>query len=237
MTVKKYLTVRCAVCECWLHPMALSAHAQPGRCRGHLWSDEVGEWALVADPAAEVVARVLPAALVSRPRLDGVTEHHGDVGRAITVRSPLVGVSPQVWAHVAALAARAYGEGGVVQALSPAGFEGLRRELAADAVTCAVCGQVVAAKSVNVHRGSNGLCRWLRAVAAVREKWDDEWRDPWSVPGAPLRWTDLTARKAWRDRLDPVVFPRWTAVLLSPPKEPPRHDRKAVESPAAARAM
>ena len=42
----------------------------------------------------------------------------------------------------------------------------------------------------------------------------------WSVPNAPLRWTDLTAKKAWRDRLAPVGFPRWTAVLLSPAEAP-----------------
>ncbi|MDQ6614814.1 MAG: hypothetical protein M3083_08720 [Actinomycetota bacterium] len=105
-------------------------------------------------------------------------------------------------------------------------------ELAADATTCTTCGQVVVARSLNQHRGASSLCRWLRAVAEVRRRWEDGWRDPWSVPDAPLRWTDLTAKKAWRDRLAPVSFPLWTAVLLSPAPTP---RGRSVEAPGASR--
>ena len=55
MTKSHYLVVRCLRCEGWLHPMAVTSHDQPGKCRGHQWVDDIVDTTLVAAPLAVVL--------------------------------------------------------------------------------------------------------------------------------------------------------------------------------------
>lgn len=54
----------------------------------------------------------------------------------------------------------------------------------------------------------------LRAVASPRH---------YSVDGAPLKWSHITATAHWRKRAHIVRFPTWSAVLLAPevPRDTP----------------
>lgn len=57
----RYLTARCpSGCESWLHPRAVEAHLQPGRCRGKPWVDHVDDSALVPEPAAALFIERMP---------------------------------------------------------------------------------------------------------------------------------------------------------------------------------
>jgi len=94
----------------------------------------------------------------------------------------------------------------------------LEREFDADLtlVDCPDCGEPVARKCVGMHRAQSTFCRWSRARTEVATLWAAGWRDPFTVPDAPLTWTALHARVAWKRRVRTVEFPRWVAVLLSP---------------------
>ncbi len=98
------------------------------------------------------------------------------------------------------------------------GYDELERELGVDdwLVDCPDCGDTVTRSKINLHRARNTLCRWKRAGAEVRALWDADWRDPFTVPGAPLNWEGLQAKIAWRRRTRTIEFPRWVSVLLSP---------------------
>lgn len=84
------------------------------------------------------------------------------------------------------------------------------------AVDCPDCGDTVRRAGIGLHRAKSTLCRWKRARTEVQALWDRGWRDPITVPGAPLKWELLQAKAVWRRRVRTVEFPRWVAVLLSP---------------------
>lgn len=115
-----YLTVRCQACETWLHPKAVAAHAQPGRCKGSPWDEELDDARLVTGDMAELFARVLTPDLVGRPTFSedrvlspGVGERlRGEVYQGVVVRSPLVSVDSSRWVVVATAAALAAGSPG-----------------------------------------------------------------------------------------------------------------------------
>jgi len=221
-TKSHYLTVRCAACECWLHPRALPAHGT--RCHGRPWVADVGGTTLVTGELAEQLSRLLPEDLVGRPTFSpqrvlspGPDEFLlPEVHQSIVVASPLSGVSPGVWTHVARAGLREEGESALRKAMTVDGFAELRAQLAVDLVECTHCGQFLTEHGLATHHRTNIACRWGRAAALVTDMWADGRRDPWSVPGAPLEWGALKAKVSWRRRLEVVPFPRWTAVLLSP---------------------
>ena len=233
MTRTKYLTARCPTgCEAWLHPQALAGHLRPGRCRGHAWVEDLDDAVLVAAPVAATLTRVLPAEYVDRPTFseDRILRRgpmpgdylRDEVYQGIAVRSPVDGVRASRWLLVATAAARASGDDGVREALDGDGFADLERDLVdpADVVECPTCHDVVRRRGLGSHLAKNTACRWRRAAAEVRERWEQGARDPWSVPGAPLKWSDLQARREWRRRLSPVRFPAWVAVLVEPAGSP-----------------
>lgn len=222
-----YLTARCpAGCEAWLHPKAVKPHIELDRCRGVPWLDDAPDAVLVAAPDAETLERVLPPALVARPNFsydrllarDQPEYLRIDVCRGITVRSPIADVPARRWVHVAVAAARDYGEAGIRRAVTAPGFAELERELidSGQFLECPDCHEFVKLKGLNLHRTRNVACRWRRAASEVENAWRQGWRDPYSIPGAPLTWSDLRATSMWRRRLHPVAFPKWTAVLLAP---------------------
>jgi len=230
VTKSNYLTVRClAGCETWLHPAAVRPHIELGRCRGHPWVEDIADAVLVAAPTAEILKPLLPPDLVARPTFSYdrlVRPAPGeylriDVCQGITVRSPINGVPSRRWLHVAKAAAGRDGEVGVRRAMTSDGFADLEGELvdSNEFLECPDCGEFVRRKGLATHRSRNVACRWQHAAAEVREAWQLGWRDPYSVPDAPLKWSDLRARSVWRGRLRTVKFPRWTAVLLAPASE------------------
>lgn len=221
-----YLTARCPTgCETWLHPAALQGHLRPGQCRGHPWVDDIDDTALVMSPLADDLVALLPAKLVSRPQYSHqrLTQPrqgeylHDDLRRAIAVRSPVAGVGARQWVHVARAARERLGDEGVRRALSTDGFNELQSTLIApgDFIKCPDCHELVRRHAIDDHRAKSTVCRWRHAAAEVRELWADGWRDPWNIPGAPLKWGDLLAKVEWRRRVRTVEFPKWTAVLLS----------------------
>ena len=221
-TKSRYLTVRCHGCECWLHPRAVATHHD--RCAGRRWDLDVGQSALVGEEIAGLFTQVLSAELVDRPTLSqdrllspGPGEFlQPSVCHGIVVRSPVPAVGARAWTTVATAAARHLGEAGLRRCLSAEGLAGVARELGVEVSTCEVCGEAVNPRRVGSHRATSAVCRWRRAVAEVHSRWALGYRDPWSVPGAPLDWTGLNARVRWRRRLHVVVFPRWAAVLVAP---------------------
>lgn len=228
MTKSRYLTARClAGCETWLHPAAVEPHLDLGRCRGRPWVDDIPDAVLVAAPMAEMLEPLLPAALVARPTFSYdrlVTPAPAEylrieVCQGITVCSPIAGVPSRRWVHVVRAAAARDGEAGVRRAMTAAGFAEVESELVdpGEFLECPDCRELVKRKGLATHRSRNVACCWRRAATEVREAWQLGWRDPYSVPDAPLKWSDLRARSDWRRRLRPVKFPRWTAVLLAPP--------------------
>lgn len=102
------------------------------------------------------------------------------------------------------------------EALTAKSFASLERELDLDVVRCTDCGAWVRPRGLAIHRVTSALCRWRRAVAEVRELWAVGFRDPWSVPEAPLDWASLNGNAAWRRRVHVVTFSRWAAVVLAP---------------------
>jgi hypothetical protein len=222
----RYLTARCpGGCESWLHPRAVGPHA--GRCRGKPWVDDVEDSALVPQPVADLFCERLPARLigpveVSQDRALRLRSHEGvrnDVLQGVVVRSPIEGVRARRWVYIVRAAVEGQGPDAIGRALTSAGFDELERELDVDDqfVDCPDCGETVRRSRVNLHRTKSTLCRWRRARGEVRALWAAGWRDPFTVPGAPLSWGGLQAGVAWRRRTRTIEFPLWVAVLLSPP--------------------
>lgn len=221
----KYLTVRCPTgCEAWLHPAALCEHLRPGHCRGHPWVDDLPDNALVPQPAADKLAAVLPARLVGHPQISqrrirkpakGESLDHRVIG-SLTIASPIEGIKARRWVAVALAATQRLGETAVLRLLTIEGFNDLEpKVLDGNAfLDCPDCGEPVHHKAIGDHRRKSTVCRWKRAAAEVRDLWYDGWRDPWSIPEAPLTWEVLMARVQWRRQLATVQFPKWTAVLL-----------------------
>lgn len=228
----RYLTARCpGGCEVWLHPRAVEPHVEFGRCRGKPWVDEVEDSALVPKPAAALFIERLPSSLIGPVNVsqDRVLRHRSTQGvrdevlQGILVRSPVDGVRARRWVCVVMSAVERHGSEAIERAVTSAGFEEIERKLGEDwLVDCPDCGDTVGASSINLHRATSTLCRWKRAAAEVRELWDAGWRDPFTVPGAPLGWEGLQARVAWRRRTRTIEFPRWVAVLISPAALPGR---------------
>lgn len=225
MTKVHYLTARCPQgCEAWLHPLAVEPHLlDPDRCRKRPWVDEIPDLALVAAPLAHDMADALPPDLLSRPFSEGRMLSPNpdnyiriDLCQGVMVRSPVPGVRAQRWAVVTSAAAREYGASAIQRATTLDGFAELEQQLVAQGrlTQCPICGDTTMVNGLRNHQGRNRACRWRVAAAAVRTLWADGWRDPYSVAGAPLKWGELTAAARWRQRMQVVRFPAWTAVLL-----------------------
>lgn len=226
MSKVHYLTARCPQgCETWLHPRAVWPHTNdPQRCRQHPWVDDLPDTALIGAPLAQSVAAVLPAHLLDRPNFSGdrLLHPHPDdylpihLCQGVVVRSPVDGVTAQRWAVVVAAAERDEGAAAIEQAATADGFAEIESRLLDEGRLgrCPDCGDTTTAKGLGRHRARNTQCRWRRAAAEVRRLWADGWRDPFSVPGAPLKWRELNDRIYWRNRTHVIPFPAWTAVLL-----------------------
>jgi hypothetical protein len=223
----RYLTARCPTgCEVWLHPRAVEPHITLGRCPGRPWVDDVEDSALVPEPIADLLSDRLPGHLlepvnVSRDRMLRLRSAEGvshDVLRGLLVHSPIEGVPARRWVYIVTAAVEHHGPAAIVTAMTSTGFNDLERELAMNdrLVDCPDCGQTVGRSRIDLHRARSTLCRWKRARDEVRALWEAGWRDPFTVPGAPLSWEGLQARVAWRRRIRTTEFPRWVAVLLSP---------------------
>lgn len=223
-----YLTARCPTgCEAWLHPKALPLHAEV-RCRGHPWVDDLSDTAVVPDAYTELllglgddvaVGVVDPGHLSRIDPGDGRCRHRPPTPSGVLrVHSPVPGVSARRWLVVALAAADRWGADGVRRAVRADGFYTLETELVLPGTytECPVCGAFVAARVLGQHQRMSATCWWQRAAAEVRAAWRDGWRDPYTVPGAPTTWTDLSRSAGWRRRLRTVPFPRWIAVLVSP---------------------
>lgn len=223
----RYLTARCpSGCESWLHPKAVTAHVGLGRCRAVPWVDSTEDSALVPGPHARLFRDRLPDALVgpvnvSQDRVLRLRSAEGvrdDVLQGIVVRSPIEGVNARRWMYVVRAAVELRGPEAIEKGLAPSGFGDLERELQVDdwLVDCPDCGEPVKRSRMNLHLAKSTLCRWRRARDEVKALWGAGWRDPFSIPGAPLAWGALQEKAVWRRRLRTVELPRWVAVLLAP---------------------
>ena len=231
MTSSHYLTARClAGCETWLHPAAVDRHIDLGRCRGQPWVDAIPDAVLVParwlrgarNPSPSRAGR--PTEILLRP-----------IGRPGSRRVPQDRSLPRNCGPIAnrGRAVSALGSsreshrrprgGGRRPSRDDGG--GLRRARARTRRSGRVPRvsrlqwSFVKRTGLATHRSRNVACPWRRAVTEVREPWQLGWRDPFSVPDGPLNWSELRARGDWRWRLRPVNFPRWTAVLLTPPSD------------------
>ena len=244
MTKSQYLTARCSDgCEAWLHPAAMAAHHD--RCRGYPWVDDIPDTVLVTAQMREVFAAVLPEALLDYPHIsaDRLLRRgpmpggyiRPEVANGLQVRSPIETVSSSRWVLVAIAIVRQYGDGALRQALDPERFADLERELVdpATVVECKDCGHCSTTRGAAQHRAANTACRWRRSFSEVRSRWEQGWRDPWSVSGAPLKWSELRDHAPWRGRLATVMFPRWVAVMLASDHA---HHREAGGEPDPGRA-
>jgi hypothetical protein len=220
-----YLTIRCPVgCEAWLHPRA-SVDAHIERCRRHPWVDDIADTAVVPAQYSRLVLAAMPADLIGRVDPPGETRAVLGDGRTktqaptpaglATIASPIPGVPARDWIDTAIATIRAHGPEAIERALDPDEYARLRHELGARSRTasCKYCGHFFTPQTLALHQANNAVCAWRRAATEVRTAWVNGWRDPYSIPGTPIRWVDLqTAR--WRRQLRTVLFPRWIAVLL-----------------------
>ena len=149
--------------------------------------------------------------LTSAPRL------HAEVVHGIVVRSPIQGVSARRWVYVVRAATDSQGPHAIERAITPGGFAELEGGLDADAwlVDCPDCGETVKRSRINLHRAASTRCRWQRARTEVRALWEIGYRDPFSMPTAPLDWEALRRTATWRRRVRTIEFPRWVAVMVS----------------------
>jgi len=179
MTRCQYLTARCpSGCECWLHPAAVRPHLQ--RCRQHPWVENSDEMAVVTGPAAQLLIDTLPARLLVPPNAIGIPLDHLDAEPGIAVSSPIPGVAPRRWLHVALAAADVHGPRTLTAALDPARFAELEASGGHDGqlAICAHCGHTIERRGLATHQANNTRCRWMRAAREVRSLWEQGWRDP-----------------------------------------------------------
>lgn len=222
----RYLMARCPTgCESWLHPRAVEGHLQPGRCSGRAWVDTVEDSALVPQPDASLLVERVPPELVGplevsedRMRFSSTPRLCADVVQGIVIRSPIQGVSARRWLYIVRAATDRQGPDAIERAITPGGFAEFERELNADdwLVDCPDCGETVKRSRINLHRAGSTRCRWERARTEVRALWEIGYRDPFSVPTAPLDWEALRRTATWRRRVRTIEFPRWVAVMVSP---------------------
>lgn len=224
-----YLTIRCPKgCEAWLSPRA-SVPDHLVRCAGRPWVDAINEVAVVPSAYTALIERFVEPALLGEVSDSRVSRAELGDGRAkrpvptpagrVTLATPIEGVRPRRWLAVAIAAVERHGCDGLGRALDPTRFADLEAEVlpAQSFAVCPTCGALITTRGLATHQATNGVCAWKRAMSQVRTAWAAGWRDPYSVPDAPLTWGELNARKAWRDQLRTVLFPRWIAVLLPAP--------------------
>jgi hypothetical protein len=234
-----YLTARCPTgCEAWLHPYALDQHLD-GRCRGHPWVDDLPDTAVIPTGYTGVILGCVDEALIGTvgsersgrvDARDGRLRHPAPPNPGtLRLRSPLDGVPARRWLVVALAAADRFGNDGIRQALDPDRFSELQDELlpAGAYLDCPICGTFIHSRALRGHQATSAICGWRRGALEVRCAWRDGWRDPHSVPGAPMTWGELCRSTRWRRLLRTVVFPRWIAVLLPPDARPAHHPRAA----------
>ncbi len=223
-----YLTIRCLWgCEAWLSYRA-SVLAHHGRCRGRPWVDDIDDVAVIPDPYTKVITDAVDGDLVGGISLPGESRTASGGGNARypaptpkgtrTIQSPLEGIRARRWLTVAIAAFDAHGHAGLERALDADRFHALEADvLTPGAFTeCPYCGALINSRALKQHQATNGVCGFRRGVAEIEAAWRRGWRDPYSVPDAPLRWVDLQATRHWRRRIHTVRFPRWIAVLLAP---------------------
>ncbi|HLG01747.1 MAG TPA: hypothetical protein VI916_14885, partial [Acidimicrobiia bacterium] len=213
----------------WLHPRA-SVFDHRARCRGRPWVDVVAEVAVIPFEYTARIARVVDASLlgtVSDPGESWAVPGDGrakrmthPAGGLLTLETPIAGVRPRRWLAVAMAAIERFGDEGLGRALDADEFHRLEAEVLVPGahVECICCGAFIAARRQKAHQATNAACLWRNGAAEVRRAWADGWRDPNSVPDAPMTWSELQATAAWRHRVRTVRFPRWIAVLLAPPE-------------------
>lgn len=229
-----YLTVRCPTgCEAWLHPKAVHQHLA-GRCRGHPWVEDLPDTAVIPEPYTELILSAIDDTLVSVVPPDRSGRVDPSDGRVRNqprphkgtrrIQSPIEGIKARRWLLVAVAAAERWGDDGVRTALDPQRFQDLEGELVAPESynDCPICGTFVSTRSLRTHQRTSANCLWRHAASEVQDAWLDGWRDPWSIPGAPLTWSELTSTAALRRSLRTITFPRWIAVLLPPQECEPR---------------
>ena len=218
----QYLTIRCPTgCESWLAPPWLAGPR--ARCTGRPWVDDLPDRAVIPAPLVGALLSVLPRSLVEdaeRPKIARSRQDRlaPDFRQGVIVRSPVEGVPARRWLRVAVAAVETKGLASVRRALSPEDFDALAKELipAGAEAACSDCGECFTPRGLAMHRATSAACRWRRAATEVREAWAAGWRDPYSVDGAPLAWSELVRKVRWQRRLVTIDFPRWTAVLLKP---------------------
>lgn len=223
-----YLTARCSTgCETWLHPKAIAGHYEPGRCRGRPWIDDLPDVAVIPAEHAPFIQAIVEPELVGAVRRSDTTRVDPDDGRfkeqvppspgMTNVRSPIPGVSARRWLRTAIAAGDTWGPERIEQLHDPELFAALEGELIdrTKYTVCPICGTSVSKSSLGNHQRLSSVCWWTRAATEVRIAWRNGWRDPASVPGAPLGWRDLQ-RVRWRRQVRTIAFPRWIAVLLEP---------------------
>lgn len=220
MTRWHYLTARCPLgCESWLHPAAVRAHLEPGRCRRHPWVDDVTESVIVQGGSVRRPMDWVPARFVAGPRPDWPPLGMLNGEEAIAISSPIQGVAPREWLQVVEAALAVQGTEVVARALDPVCFSDLRTQYGQPGrlVVCDHCGCTVERRGLTSHQARSARCHWARAAGQVRLAWAACWRDPFRLGGdTPLSWTELQRTVQWRNRVGVVSFPQWAAVLVAP---------------------
>jgi hypothetical protein len=170
-----------------------------------------------------VLLPVLPAGVLKeaqRPTIDRARRDQFslDFREGYCIRSPITGIPARRWLRLAVAALEGKGLSAVRDALDPEGFAVLEAELISPGTDtrCPDCGEWMTVRGLPTHQSRSAACRWRRAAREVGDAWEDGWRDPFNVPGAPLTWAQLSSKVQWKRRLLTVEFPRWYAVLLKP---------------------
>lgn len=177
---------------------------------------------VVPAPLSGLLLSVLPPAIVDgaeHPNVSAARRRRVDISfrEGVRIRSPLDGIRAKRWLIVARAALKHEGLDAVRRTLTTDAFLALEAALvpAGKYLACPDCSEIVTSGRLAYHQATNSACRWRRAVREVRRAWTAGWRDPFSIDGAPLTWSELTGRVVWRSRLRTIPFPRWTAVLLA----------------------
>ncbi|GAC1373508.1 MAG: hypothetical protein NVS1B12_17160 [Acidimicrobiales bacterium] len=199
-----------------MHPQAVAAHALE-RCARLPWVDDgIGDQVFASGEEMSAVRALLPDHLVDVPDHGGAVRRWLHESEVVSFRSPFPGVAPRRWSQVAAAALTLGVSGGAL--LDCEQFRAIEADLLLTGRlrVCDRCAATVQLNGLAVHKATNARCRWIVAAERVNGLWDDGWRDPFSLPGVPLAWSELQARASWRRRVATVRFPRWIAVLVNP---------------------
>jgi hypothetical protein len=220
VVTRGYRTARCPTgCETWLQPADVPGHLELGVCPGRPWVEELRGTVLAFGATATLLAKALPAPLLRADPYNGAIVSYLYGKPTVTLASPIPDIAPLRWLQVALAVVARCSPDALVDTLDPESFAVLDAELGQPdlLVECPLCGDTVERRGLRRHKSSSFGCRWTYAAAQVRVAWAGGRRDPFSMPtGTPLSWTDLQAAARWRDRIQTVRFPDWTAVLLWP---------------------